>query len=593
MPSSAAPSSAPFAGRLGPSTGAQGSSLAVKPCEAIASTPRSSRDISSYSGLNSAKSSALTAFSNMFTAPMETAADNRPATEDMMQPSPSPPQGATSNPFKTALHKFAQKKKERAAAAANLSNAATSSFFSRRNNKAAAQQKPQALPGSVKQVNTGQLPPVWATPSPAPPRKLSSPVDSASPRLRSLSSADSENDDVASRSADHSGRNRHSLHEDELEQEAHGTPTYTHAKSHHHLHHHNGGNKGAPLTANPVLASASSSRNASGNLRYTQFERLLEKEVVDLDQLRKLSWGGVPTTYRPTVWRLLLGCMPPKQDRRAAMLGRKRQEYVELLQQYYYIPDTDRGTREQTTLRQILVDIPRTNADVKLFQNERIHQCMERVLYIWAIRHPASGYVQGINDLMTPFLVVFLSAFIDEPQTCDLSKVSDANLQIVEADSYWCLTKLLDDIQDHYTFAQPGLQRMVQRMEELVHRCDAELFEHIVERENVQFVQFAFRWMNCLLMRELPLDGIVRIWDTYLCEDSGFESFHVYVCAAILMTFGETLKTLEFQDLVLFLQSLPTKDWDENEIEPLLSRAFILQTYFADAPSHLSSQAAQ
>jgi hypothetical protein len=37
---------------------------------------------------------------------------------------------------------------------------------------------------------------------------------------------------------------------------------------------------------------------------------------------------------------------------------------------------------------------------------------MERVLYIWAIRHPASGYVQGINDLMTPFLVVFLSAFI-------------------------------------------------------------------------------------------------------------------------------------------------------------------------------------
>ncbi|EGZ09200.1 hypothetical protein PHYSODRAFT_318886 [Phytophthora sojae] len=479
---------------------------------------------------------------------MEAAADNRPATEDM--PSPSPPQGATSNPFKTALHKFAQKKKERAAAS-SLSNAATSSFFSRGNNKAPAQQKPQALPGSVKQVNTGQLPPVWATPSPAPPRKLSSPVDSASPRLRSLSSADSETDDAASRSVDHSGRNRHSLHEDELEEEAHGTPTHGHAKSHHHLHHHNSGNKGAPLTANSVLPSASSSRNASGNLRYTQFERLLEKEVVDLDQLRKLSWGGVPTKHRPTVWRLLLGYMPPKQDRRAAMLERKRQEYVELLQQYYYIPDTDRGTREQTTLRQILVDIPRTNADVKLFQNERIHQ------------------------------------------TCDLSEVSDENLQIVEADSYWCLTKLLDDIQDHYTFAQPGLQRMVQRMEELVHRCDAELFEHIVERENVQFVQFAFRWMNCLLMRELPLDGIVRIWDTYLCEDSGFESFHVYVCAAILMTFGEALKTLEFQDLVLFLQSLPTKDWVENEIEPLLSRAFILQTYFADAPSHLSSQAAQ
>lgn len=25
------------------------------------------------------------------------------------------------------------------------------------------------------------------------------------------------------------------------------------------------------------------------------------------------------------------------------------------------------------------------------------------------MRHPASGYVQGINDIVTPFLIVFLS----------------------------------------------------------------------------------------------------------------------------------------------------------------------------------------
>lgn len=28
------------------------------------------------------------------------------------------------------------------------------------------------------------------------------------------------------------------------------------------------------------------------------------------------------------------------------------------------------------------------------------------------MRHPASGYVQGINDLVTPFFQVFLSAYI-------------------------------------------------------------------------------------------------------------------------------------------------------------------------------------
>ena len=37
---------------------------------------------------------------------------------------------------------------------------------------------------------------------------------------------------------------------------------------------------------------------------------------------------------------------------------------------------------------------------------------MERILLIWAIRHPASGYVQGMNDLVTPFMLVFLSEHV-------------------------------------------------------------------------------------------------------------------------------------------------------------------------------------
>lgn len=40
----------------------------------------------------------------------------------------------------------------------------------------------------------------------------------------------------------------------------------------------------------------------------------------------------------------------------------------------------------------------------------------------------------------------------------------------VEADAYWCLCKLLEGIQDHYTYAQPGIQRAVFQVQELV-RC--------------------------------------------------------------------------------------------------------------------------
>jgi hypothetical protein len=44
-------------------------------------------------------------------------------------------------------------------------------------------------------------------------------------------------------------------------------------------------------------------------------------------------------------------------------------------------------------------------------------EMVERILYIWAIRHPASGYVQGINDLVTPFLIVFLQDHVEQDVT--------------------------------------------------------------------------------------------------------------------------------------------------------------------------------
>ena len=154
-----------------------------------------------------------------------------------------------------------------------------------------------------------------------------------------------------------------------------------------------------------------------------------------------------------------------------------------------------------------------------------VQRALERVLYIWALRHPASGYVQGINDLATPFFLVFLTPHLPRdrpPKPEDVAAVAPATLAEVEADTFWCLSKLIDSIQDHYTFAQPGIQRMVFKLKELTARIDGKLHAHLME-QNLHFIQFAFRWMNCLLMRELPIDLILRVWDTYLAEYGGSE----------------------------------------------------------------------
>ena len=47
-----------------------------------------------------------------------------------------------------------------------------------------------------------------------------------------------------------------------------------------------------------------------------------------------------------------------------------------------------------------------------------------------------------------------------------------AVLEAVEADAFWCLSKLVDGIQDNYISGQPGIRRQVARMQELCKRVD-------------------------------------------------------------------------------------------------------------------------
>ena len=113
----------------------------------------------------------------------------------------------------------------------------------------------------------------------------------------------------------------------------------------------------------------------------------------------------------------------------------------------------------------------------------------------------------------------------------DINQCSAKLLSYIEADSYWMFSKLLDNVQDHYTFSQPGLQRLILRLEDLMRRHCPELDAHFAN-QGVQYMQFSFRWMNCFLLRELPLRCILRLWDTYFAEErNGFEKFHTNVCA--------------------------------------------------------------
>nr|CAH0111443.1 unnamed protein product [Daphnia galeata] len=144
----------------------------------------------------------------------------------------------------------------------------------------------------------------------------------------------------------------------------------------------------------------------------------------------------------------------------------------------------------QDTFRQIHIDIPRMSPLIALFQQSIVQEMFERILYIWAMRHPASGYVHGNATTWLPlFFVVFLQEIIPP----------------------------------------------------------VELHQHLVRHE-VDYLQFSFRWMNNLLMRELPLLCTVRLWDTCLAQSHGFaDFFFIYIPAqAFLLKWRNPLLSTEW-----------------------------------------------
>ena len=239
--------------------------------------------------------------------------------------------------------------------------------------------------------------------------------------------------------------------------------------------------------------------------------------------------------------------------------------------------------------------------------------------------------------------------------------IPDDVLDEIEADTYWCLHNLLSGIQEHrYNTASStkktsnngsieqnigGIQKMIILMERVIHRVDPALHKHL-QMHGVEFLWFAFRWMNCLLVREMNDICMLRLWDTFFCEEgvnrrswahrkhlrsyvtssalsksnsggsskrkstggiirrsslthssssssssstlSGFHSFQVYVCAALLHRVRHLiLSKHKFEDILNQLQWLPTKNWNVQDVSLMLSQAFVWRETFYESERQL------
>ena len=194
-----------------------------------------------------------------------------------------------------------------------------------------------------------------------------------------------------------------------------------------------------------------------------------------------------------------------------------------------------------------------------------------------------------MNDILAPIFAVFLAekfsmTYVElENRIRDIEgALTSESLLDAEADAFFVFSLLLAQMKQNYLKGFDGVTEMLQKFRTLVAKCDKELLEQL-ENNDIQVFHFGFRWIFCLLLREFPVLLSIKLIDYYLVEDVSPSELCVYLAATLLLKFSCKIKTLKREQIIMFLQNLPTANWGEQDIKLLVSEAFTLRNLFRSA----------
>lgn len=295
--------------------------------------------------------------------------------------------------------------------------------------------------------------------------------------------------------------------------------------------------------------------------------RILCEKILDDRLVRKVCFGGVEDRYRALAWRVVFQTVSLRRDQHQQEIMSRNDKYLMLAAGYGGGPDSGVGSMPQVldrgeyrsrarvsrkTMHQIDIDIKRIDSRHRTHLGTDISYMYRHILLLVAHRRPALGYVQGMADILVPFILVF----------------SQENLETAESSSYFCYSRLLDEIQHNIVGLQTG---MIRRLDKSIEIAAPELRRHLRDI-GLEMHMFAFRWFNCFFIREFKFPAVYKILDTIFASDS-INELLLYFGVALVMNFKPVLIENDFSHNILFLQNMYEREWEDAEIELLLSSA--------------------
>ncbi|XP_028122274.1 TBC1 domain family member 15-like isoform X3 [Camellia sinensis] len=270
--------------------------------------------------------------------------------------------------------------------------------------------------------------------------------------------------------------------------------------------------------------------------------------------LKRIQKGGVHPSIKGVVWEFLLGCFDPNStfDERNELRQRRREQYeawkaecrkmVPIIGSGKFIttpiitddgqpindPSTnsdlgddseamstnDAGLDKKVTqwklgLHQIGLDVIRTDRALIFYESEANQTKLWNVLAIYAWVDNSIGYVQGMNDICSPMVILMEN----------------------EADAFWCFERAMRRLRENFrsNAHSIGVQSQLSTLAGIMKAVDPKLHQHLEELDGGEYL-FALRMLMVLFRRELSFVDALHLWEIFSGDvGHGIQSKHLYI----------------------------------------------------------------
>jgi hypothetical protein len=199
-------------------------------------------------------------------------------------------------------------------------------------------------------------------------------------------------------------------------------------------------------------------------------------------KVKKLIRAGIPAVFRSQIWWACSG-------------GADKMKKASAAQQYPALPKEDSGALTPSA-HEIEKDLHRTFPNNENISSDDGLTVLRRVLIAYSVRNPVVGYCQSMN-----FIAAVLLMYLDEEQ------------------AFWVLAALVEDIlpPDYYATSLIGSRVDQQVFETCLAWKLPGMHKHF-KKSGMLLEPVTVSWLLCMYINTLPLNVVLRIWDTILWE---------------------------------------------------------------------------